>query len=116
MTPPTLHRRELRKARKEHRCEECSGKIIVGEAYENVFGIWDGSTYTCKTCQRCVDLRQWVKNNVPCFCWEYGNMAEGAKEAIEEAKFRAPEETVGLYFGFLRRLVGIKKFNQQRKV
>lgn len=111
---PTLHRCTLQKARKEHMCEECGGTIIATEAYENVFGIWEGYAYAAKTCQRCVDLRQWVKNNVPCFCWAYGNMVENAKETIEEARFRAPEETVGLYFGFLRRFVGIKRFNKQR--
>jgi hypothetical protein len=101
--PATIYSASKPKARKAHRCDECGTEIKPGCQYENVFGVWDGHGSTWKTCERCYDLRQWVTNNVPCFCWCHGNMIEDAAEAIYEAQHRAPSETVGLHFGFLRR-------------
>ena len=113
--PATFYNRSLPKARKRHACEECSGAILPGEQYESVTGLWEGYISTFKTCQRCVDLRTWVKNNVPCLCWAHGNTIEDCREAVEEAHYRAPAETVGLRFGFLRRKVLIDKFNAARR-
>jgi hypothetical protein len=101
--PATIYSATKPRARKEHRCDECGAKIKPGEQYENVFGVWEGYGSTWKTCERCYDLRQWVKNNVPCFCWYHGNMLEDAAMTIDDATFRAPAETAGLRFGFLRR-------------
>lgn len=100
-------------ARKEHRCEECGCRIQPGEKYEYACGKWDGYFDVMKTCERCYDLRKWVQNNIPCFCWAYGNVHDDAREAINEARYRAPEETQGVLFGFLRRVVGIRKHNVQ---
>jgi hypothetical protein len=102
---PEVYSSTKPKARKPHQCEECGGPILPGEKYEYVFGKWDGYVSTFKTCERCFDIRQWVKNNVPCFCWAHGNMIEDAKEAVAEAQYRAKAETVGLQFGLLRRIV-----------
>lgn len=101
--PPSFYHQEIRKARKPHKCNECGTPILPGERYEHVRAKWD-YVDNLDTCERCLDIRQWVKNNVPCFCWAHGNMIEDAKEAVEEAHFRAPSETVGLRFGFLRRI------------
>lgn len=111
---PEFYHREIRKARKQHQCEECSGYILPGERYEHVRGKWNGDVDTFKTCERCVDLRTWVKNNVPCLCWAHGNGTEDCREAVEEAVFRAPAETSGLMFGFLRRLVLRDRHNAQQ--
>lgn len=103
--PPEFHSsRIVKAARREHKCEECCKPIKIGERYEYVFGMWDGYLSEFKTCARCLDIRQWVKNNVPCFCWAHGNMLGDAKETVEEAAWRAPEETIGLRFGFNRLL------------
>lgn len=107
--PATVYSSAVRTARKPHRCEECGSKIEPGGKYEYVFGIWEGDVSIFKTCEACLDLRQWVKNNVPCFCWAHGNMLEDARETIEEACFRAPLETAGLRFGFLRRKIEAKR-------
>lgn len=107
--PPEFYRMSVRTARKEHRCDECGKRIVAGEKYEVVVGKWDGNLGTFETCEQCRDLRQWTQNNVPCFCWAHGNILEDAKEAVVEAQYRAPTETVGLYFGFLRRLHSIKR-------
>lgn len=103
--PPEIYTASTPTARKHHVCEECGCPIAPGERYEYVFGKWDGTVLTFKTCDRCLDIRQWVKNNVPCFCWTHGNMINDAKEAVVEAQYRAKDETAGLYFGFLRRIV-----------
>lgn len=102
--PPEFWSSAIRTARKPHRCDECPRTIAPGEQYEAVAGKWEGYFDTFKTCARCLDIRQWVKNNVPCFCWAHGSMLDDAKETIEEACFRAPAETSGLRFGLLRRL------------
>ena len=103
--PPSVYSATTPRAKKEYRCEECSGKIMPGERYENVFGVWEGYASTYRTCERCYDLRMWVKNNVPCLCIVHGNQEEENRNAIESATMRAPEETRGLWFGYLRRLV-----------
>ena len=107
--PAELYNAQIVRARKQYRCEECGCAILPGERYEYVFGKWEGYVSTFKTCERCRDIRQWVKNNVPCFCWCHGNMLEDAAEAISEATWRAPLETAGLRFGFLRRKVLIER-------
>lgn len=114
--PPEFCNVEIRRARKAHKCEECSGPIIVGEPYEYAFGKWEGYTNEFKICERCHDILVWTKNNVPCLCWAYGNIIEDCKGAIEEARFRAPAETRGLWFGLLRRIVARDRINQMRRV
>lgn len=103
--PATIYQaRSVKAARKQHKCEECGRTIEIGQPYEYVFGIWDGCEGEFKTCRFCCDLRQWVQNNIPCFCWAHGNMIQDAKDAIEDAYRRARGEVTGVQFGFLRRL------------
>lgn len=113
--PPEFYHAEIRRARKPHRCSECNGAIMVGERYEHVLGKWDGYVDTFNTCERCHDIYQWTKNNVPCVCKTHGNMIEDCKLAVEEAVWRARDETVGLQFGLLRRIVMRNKLNDARR-
>jgi hypothetical protein len=97
--PPSVCNDEMRKARKEHRCCACGRTIRAGEAYEHVWGIWDGEPSTYKTCSHCLALREYTKAHVPCFCWCYGS--EGREEAMEclrEYAHHAP----GLWFAGAR--------------
>lgn len=112
--PPEFCHIEIRRARKEHRCEECSGKIVPGEPYEYTRGKWNGHLDNFKVCERCFNIRTWTKNNVPCLCWAYGSIIEDCRDAIEEACYRASEETKGLRFNFLRRIVARDKLNRSR--
>ncbi len=105
---PIFYRKSTYVAASVHRCEECGKAIQSGDAYEYVAAKWEDGLDVLKTCPMCLDLRQWVHNNVPCFCWAHGNMLDDARECIEDAWFRAPEETVGLRFGFARRLYAVK--------
>ncbi|BBB99363.1 hypothetical protein [Bradyrhizobium elkanii] len=113
--PADFYCATIRRARKPHKCEECSGAILAGESYENVRGSWDRCISEFKTCSRCVDLRTWVRNNVPCVCWAHGNLHEDLRETVQEAHWRAKDEVTGLRFGFLRRMVAIDRFNASRR-
>ena len=46
-----------RNARKQHRCEECSGVIKVGEIYKYHHGVFDGSGFSNHVCAECERLR-----------------------------------------------------------
>lgn len=105
----------IRKARKERRCYECNGVILPGDKYEYVSAKWDGEIDTVSTCEHCRDLRVWTKNNVHCLCVMHGNQDEENDAAIENAITRAPDETRGLKFGYLRRKVARRKFYEQRR-
>ena len=71
-------------ARKRHSCSECFGWIEPGESYERVWGKWDGSQDTFKTCPDCLALRDWTKAHVPCFCWQHGSLRDDAREVITD--------------------------------
>lgn len=107
--PPTVHSAKTVTARKEHRCEECSRTIRVGERYLYAFGVWDGYPSSTYTCSHCHEIQRWVSTNLPCFCWYSGTMISDAREAIQEAYFRARDEVQGLAFGFGRLLVKAKR-------
>lgn len=113
--PSTVYNSSTPRARKRYSCDECGSAILPGERYENVFGIWEGWPTTFRTCEPCYDLRVWVRNNVPCLCIMHGDMDEQMSIAVSEARHRAPEETVGLKFGFLRRKVARDRLNDPRK-
>jgi hypothetical protein len=107
--PPEFMHSKIAKARKQHHCYECGAEIAPGEQYEYTAGKWDGYFDTYHVCARCYSLRTWVQINVPCLCWGFGNMIEDCRDAVRAAQCRAPEETRGLLFGFLRRLYAIRK-------
>lgn len=112
---PEVYRSDIRKARKEYGCYECAGKILVGDKHEYHFGVMYGDSYNGRTCIKCVEIRDWVMGNIPCLCWAHGNMMEDARSAIDEAYYRAPQETVGIRFGFARRLHMRDEYHRQRK-
>lgn len=95
--PASFYIKFTRKARKAHRCEECSRPILPGEKYELATGKWDWIS-TFKTCQHCVSMRDFMRNSVPCFCWAHGSMRDDLREAMEDAYGRAREEVRGLAF------------------
>lgn len=109
--PPEFWSKSMPRAKKSHKCEECSGPIAVGERYEYVAGKWEGYFNHFRTCQRCVDLRHWMTKNLPCFCWAHGNLRDDAREAVDSAYVRAADEVRGLRFGLGRRLLAIHRHN-----
>lgn len=101
---PSFYHCETRKARKQHVCSECHKAIRPGDQYEHVNGKWDDVS-TFKTCSRCLDLKAFVRAHVPCFCWEHGNIVDGAIETAQEFGHEAP----GLLFGAYRRKILIER-------
>ena len=76
---PAWVRSSLYHSKRSRRCEECGCRINAGDKYEYTAGKWSGDVSTFSTCINCRDLRVWTVNNVPCACWEYGNVFEGLK-------------------------------------
>lgn len=113
--PASVYRSSTPRARKAYSCKECGAPILPGERYENVFGVWGREATIFRTCEACRDLRVWVKNNVPCLCWLHGDADDSMREAIDEAYRRAPDEVVGLRFGFLRRLILRDRVKRRKK-
>lgn len=52
-----------RKARKEHRCDECGRTITVGEFYLYEGGVFEGDLQVYKTCAHCLVGRKWLWDN-----------------------------------------------------
>lgn len=113
--PPSFFSCSSPRARKANQCEECGGLIRVGEQYERVSGMWDGHISVFCTCERCYEIRVWLTNNLPCFCWAHGGMFEYAQESIREAYLRAPDEARGLMFGYHRRVIMRDRHNARAR-
>ncbi len=54
---PAVYHMTPRRARKEHHCCECRGKILKGESYNYHSGVWDGQGRSFKVCVDCDRLR-----------------------------------------------------------
>lgn len=107
--PPKFVSVRTPRARKLHKCHECARTIRVGETYEYVSGMWDGYLDTFKTCSHCRDIRQYLINSIPCYCWAYGGLDETLRETIEDVYCRAGAEVAGLAFRVGRLLVARKR-------
>lgn len=107
--PPQFCKTKRQTARKDHKCGECFRLIKPGETYEYMAGMWDGIFSTHRTCSHCLNIRQFVENSVPCFCWAYGSLHDDARDTIEAAYWRAREEVKGLFMGFGRLVIAGKR-------
>ena len=71
----------VKRARKEHRCYECSAVIPPGSNYTSVFGVWDGEGTTYKFCDACWELmHEFTDGNAVCFGVLWGNFGEAWSE------------------------------------
>jgi hypothetical protein len=55
--PDVYDERHIAHCQKEHKCCECSGIINQGESYQRIWYIFDGHSYTHKTCPICKEIR-----------------------------------------------------------
>src|ERR1700752_1586871 len=85
---------QTRKARKEHRCSECSRIIRAGEDYRYEVTLYDGSCNTHKTCSHCQVSRAWLSDN--CGGWVYGAVEE---DIAEHARDYRRKDIIRLKFG-----------------
>jgi hypothetical protein len=102
--PTWITIRDVKRARKPHKCIECGGPIGVGEPYEYVSGLWDDHNYF-HTCKLCVELREWATISVPCFCWAYSELHEAVREMVQEVAPKVP----GFFMEYGRRMVAIRR-------
>ena len=103
--PATMYVATLRTARKAHKCYECHKAINPGEQYEHLVAVWAGDIQTAKTCWRCLDLREYIKAHVPCFCISHGGLLDDARDTVDDYWPEAP----GLFMGYGRRVVAIQR-------
>jgi hypothetical protein len=104
--PPAFCNVEKRKARKEHQCYECRAVIPAGDTYEHTRGKWEGDISVFKVCALCLELRQWAKISVPCFCWYYGDLHENIRDMVSEVRNDVPQ---GFVFEWGRRMIVIER-------
>jgi len=109
--PPEFMSQRIRTARKQGRCYECRCSIEPRTKYEETFGKWDGNVSNFKTCQLCLEVRNWAQISVPCFCWTFGEMLEDVKILVDEARRDMPP---GWMFEWGRRMVPIRKRQRER--
>lgn len=109
---PRVYHRKTRTAAKDWRCEECGARIFRGDRYEEVRALYYGDDRWSifRTCGACVDVRQFVIDSVPCFCWYHGHLLEDVMDTVNEYSHEAP----GLWFGAVRRIKRAEKIAQRR--
>lgn len=105
---PDVYISKIVKAKKSHYCCECNVEILSKQKYEYVKILFEGKWRHFHTCLNCIELKNFTINNIPRSCISHGNLIEDCKDSIEDAITRAPEETKGLWFGFLKKLYKIK--------
>ncbi|MFC5423015.1 hypothetical protein ACFPOB_26045 [Bosea eneae] len=109
---PEFQNTYRRKARKAHRCEECSAPIMAGETYRYDVGKWEGEILHFRTCQPCDDLAKWARISMPCFCYVFGALHESAREMVREVRKDVP----GFVMEWGRRMVAIRRANRAKAV
>ncbi|WP_427501345.1 hypothetical protein ACQE3E_06490 [Methylomonas sp. MED-D] len=107
---PKIYSASRRIARKAHRCDECCRTIQPGERYEYVFGVWDRPEQF-RTCQHCLALRNYTRDNVPCLCWMHSNMINDCIETLREYAHELP----GLLFRGYRLQIAITGRKQNNR-
>lgn len=76
---PVVYHMNPRRARKEHRCCECGGKIAKGETYNYHSGVWDNQGRSFKVCVDCDRLRDELNKDRDFEDWiVFGGLVEDA--------------------------------------
>lgn len=68
---------QMRRARKEHVCDECGCKILPGQEYEYASWVYDGRWDSNKTCYLCLRIRASLFHS-----WLYGGLWEALHEEL----------------------------------
>jgi dUTP pyrophosphatase len=102
---PSCFTSATRRARKQHRCGECGQPIAVGDRYQYVSGIWDGSPDSHRTCIRCAAVRDWLQAQPEaCGCVPLGELTDTLDEYAEwfgHAKWTGDPAVVGWAMGLV---------------
>ena len=104
--PEFFDRHTVKRARKTFKCDECHGPIKPGESYERKVGKWDGDFDVYRECALCLEMRQWAKISVPCFCCNiFGELHERIRYMVDDVKDTVP----GFVVEWGRRAVKIRQ-------
>ena len=104
--PATVYdRRTITASKSKHVCYECARGIDVGESYERVAMLYDGHWTIAKTCSNCLDVRDYITDHAPCFCWLHGSMLDDAVETLRSYAC----ESVGFWIGGMKRVLRAKR-------
>jgi len=97
--PSTVWASKMVRAKKPWRCTECNGTIPVGETYERIGSLFDGSWSTFRLCGDCrvaiCDMGKATESQGGCFCYAagylMGEMADTADDSSrDEQKILLP--------------------------
>lgn len=91
---------EQRKARKQHRCDECRRTIEAGETYLHERGIHECEPFTNKTCAHCQVARGWLSDQ--CGGWIYTEVEEELREHFYEDTAYRTKDLKRLIYGMGR--------------
>ena len=107
--PVQLARHDIRKARKEHKCEECGEPIAKGQRYEYSSTLFDAMWSHQKTCLPCVGIRRDFfscgfyygrlrEDFIECQGWDYvtGKVHDQTLVAFREKPPEPPKSKPGL--------------------
>ena len=96
----------INSARKQHKCSECRGPIFVGESYKRTTYMFCGDVSTNLMCSPCIELEQWAKISVPCFCPPpFEGLHEQVRDMVDDIAHTIP----GFFFEYGRRMVKLKR-------
>ena len=97
----------VKSARTQHKCCECNGPIMPGETYTRRSGSWyPGEIDTYCECHLCMELRDWAKISMPCFCCNiFGDLHDKVREMVGDVAPKTP----GFFVEYGRRMVKIRQ-------
>ena len=73
--PDFFRESDIKKSRKEYKCEECGEVISAGSPYRYECGSWEGKFQVFRTCKSCIAIRIDF-----CPCFVYGMLWENMME------------------------------------
>jgi len=82
---PETYRESRPKAKKQHKCCECGRAIQPGETYRHLWGVWDGDPKTFKTCDDCLGLEDWARDQMDCFCPRFGDLRQEVLDMVHDS-------------------------------
>lgn len=104
--PPEFYQETyVKRARRQHICDECCGPIFAGEPYRRVTGVWESEFCSHNECIACQEIRQWATISMPCFCCNMlGELHDTVREMVDDLQHDIP----GFLFEWGRRMVRLR--------
>ena len=91
-TVPEFYNTAETKAKKVHKCYECSAPINIGETYLSCTGKWDGEVNTFKQHLLCADACEFIRDNFNGGdCIGFGDLFEHAHEFSKQYDKKSPD-------------------------